>query len=284
MTAPLKVEPQPEIQSLPSFVSDLCALRDSRMNRKFWYRGQSSARHELIPTIGRKDIAYAGRTMNFSFREEWEMLHRFRRRTYLEFGRLLSAGEALFVARHHGLPTRLLDWTANALYGLYFACYQAPEEAAQLWALTRRDRSSVDVTDGLELTGYEDELKLFKKLDGRDTLSRDGAWDDRPRLLKLLEPPYNSRRLLAQDGVFTFHNCPHRPITDFVGLALSDADLDFDVLYSWPIPRDAKPKLIAELSGLGITYRSVFPDLDGIARSLWETQVLWHDNRRSSLP
>ena len=32
---------------------------------------------------------------------------------------------------------------------------------------------------------------------------------------------------------------------------------------------------LRELSGLGITRRTAFPDLDGVARSLWETQVLW---------
>jgi hypothetical protein len=49
-------------------------------------------------------------------------------------------------------------------------------------------------------------------------------------------------------------------------------------LYCWSIDRRHKPKLIADLSGLGITHRMVFPDLDGLARSIWETEVLWRSD------
>jgi hypothetical protein len=44
---------------------------------------------------------------------------------------------------------------------------------------------------------------------------------------------------------------------------------------AWEIPSGAKIEILQQLSKLGITHRTAFPDLDGIARSLWETQVLW---------
>jgi hypothetical protein len=48
------------------------------------------------------------------------------------------------------------------------------------------------------------------------------------------------------------------------------------MLYSWHIPAERKVCIVKDLSRLGITQRTVFPDLDGVAKSLWETEVLWN--------
>ena len=64
-------------------------------------------------------------------------------------------------------------------------------------------------------------------------------------------------------------------IEELAGREFVTANLDLESLYCWRIPAPAKPGMIRELSGLGITQRAVFPDLDGVARSLWETEVLW---------
>jgi hypothetical protein len=53
-------------------------------------------------------------------------------------------------------------------------------------------------------------------------------------------------------------------------------DIDIENLYQWKVPADHKSNIIRELSGLGVSHRSAFPDLDGIAKSIWETEVLWN--------
>lgn len=251
------------IASVTDFLEDLLKLRSMLNHEKLWYRGQSNAQHGLVPTVGR-DHVYAGRTRRFPAKIELELLHRFRRRTYLEFGRLLTAGEALFVARHHGLPTRLLDWTANALFGLFFACDGDANNAGKLWAL-KRYRAGAQL-DSLEIARCDSEPQLIRLLDGGR-----GA---KPRF-KLIEPLYNSPRLRAQDGGFTVHDRPDVPLEKYEGTRFREKDLDVELLVSWTIEKAAKRTLIEELSGLGITRRIVYPDLDGIARSLWETDVLW---------
>jgi hypothetical protein len=54
-----------------------------------------------------------------------------------------------------------------------------------------------------------------------------------------------------------------------------EQNLDIEMLYSWSIPAKYEAGIIEGLSGLGITHRIVFPDLDGVAKSLWETEILW---------
>lgn len=182
-----------------------------------------------------------------------------------ELGRLLPAGEAIFIARHHGLPTRLLDWTASPLYGLYFACLGEIKKPARLWAMCRVRGFGEYALDSLSLSRVENERTLLAQLDGKDpTYERTAAWNREPRRLKILEPPYNSARLLAQDGVFTGHNCPSVDLEAFAGKTFKAADLDISHFFSWSIPARKKVALLGELNALGITHRSVFPDLDGI--------------------
>ncbi len=114
------IEPRGEISSALDFVGAVFELRKSLSNEKLWYRGLSRSTYQLIPTIGR-ELEYAEKSKTFDKREELDLLHRFRRRAYPMVGRIMGHTEAMLLARHHGLPTRLLDWTASPLFALYFA-------------------------------------------------------------------------------------------------------------------------------------------------------------------
>src|SRR4051812_6417162 len=110
MLDPVKfsIFPRGEINSVYEFLQNVFDLRKSSGNAKIWYRGVADRSYTLLPSVGR-ERPYAGRKMGL-VNSEVDLLHRFRRRAYPHFNRVITAGEAIFIARHHGLPTRLLDW------------------------------------------------------------------------------------------------------------------------------------------------------------------------------
>jgi hypothetical protein len=202
--------------------------------------------------------------------EERDLLHRFRRRAYPYVGRTMTAGEAIFLARHHSLPTRLLEWTANALISLYFACSENQDKCAgQVWALQYRS-GGMDL-DVFKLARRRNESALFRPLESR----RAPAHPSAEYAIKVIHPFYNSPRLLAQDGAFTIHYDPWHSIEHYQGMEFGEDYLDIEKLYSWIIPEASKARILEDLSSLGITQRTVYPDLDGVAASLWQTDVLW---------
>lgn len=112
-----------------------------RPSPHYVFRGQANLTWELTPTIGRKD---SGR---YDLSKELQMLTVFKRR-----GRRLTEGlaalsdwEWLAVAQHHGLPTRLLDWTTNALVAAYFATCSEPDQDGVVYSLATKRVTFMDV-------------------------------------------------------------------------------------------------------------------------------------------
>lgn len=263
-----------EVSAVEVFVRECLQLRSPNQNSKLLYRGHSDWTYELKPSIGRLSPKYAGRQKKYNRRDERDLLHRFRRRAYPLLGKL-NSGEALFIARHHGLPTRLLDWTANALFALYFACEDNNEKNGAVWALRRRDKDLEDYAlDPFDLASKNIEKEVLCPQVA--PFQRKKGHVASPDQVKIVFPIFNSPRIVAQDGVFTFHANPWLALEDCANKSFPLGELDIHSLFCWCIRAENKPKVLEDLNGLGITRRAVYPDLDGIAKSLWQTEVLWH--------
>src|SRR5437660_3765861 len=110
------------------------------------FRGHSKATFQLIPSVGRNRHP-------LETREEYEqrLLDIFRREARAHFDRSsmpASRWEWLSVAQHHGLPTRLLDWTHNPLAALFFAVSKHPKCDGQFFALRAVLKSSETTPKG----------------------------------------------------------------------------------------------------------------------------------------
>ena len=144
------------------------------------YRGVTKDSHELIPDIGR----YDGISSSKIEREEKRILRMFKEQAvpYLRFIPR-TEWEWLAIARHHGLPTRLLDWSRNSLVGAYFAVEKKHKGDSVVYA-------------------YHSEkyIRTDKKLDPF-------AIDHVGKFI----PTHITPRITAQVGVFTIHPEPKSP-------------------------------------------------------------------------
>ena len=222
-----------------------------------YLRGQAKLSWGALPTIGRPDYKYCGKVLRqFSKEQERDLLHRFRRHTYPFNERILSEWEALFLARHHGLPVRLLDWTTNPLVALYWACRFTEADRVEdgaIWVFQRREIIK------------DNHVDVFSKK-RRKPFAIKG--------IRLVFPFYPTQRMVAQSGVFTIHSDPWIDLRVVRAHDLASCDNDIESGELLIVPHEVKQDLIVQLEQLAINERTLFPDLDGIARGLWETEVL----------
>jgi hypothetical protein len=112
------------ISTLPQFCQATCELGMTSARRRLWFRGVNNVDFPLVPRLYRSDSEVAD-----LLALEGEMLAEFRSRSRpLLTSEMASDWEYLFVMQHYGVPTRLLDWSENALFALYFALSAAEEK------------------------------------------------------------------------------------------------------------------------------------------------------------
>ena len=118
---------------------------------EWFFRGQSDARWRLRPLlerltsypIGTPDEARkqgaVSELMQDAFYAEFELSREFKRRAHHYINNLPAETENiewLALMQHHGVPTRLLDWTLSPYVAAYFAVYEANlAQDASVWAI-----------------------------------------------------------------------------------------------------------------------------------------------------
>ena len=158
--------------------------------------------------------------------------------------------DILLLMRHHGLPTRLLDWTESFTTALYFAIKDFKGTAA-IWILNPFSLNKKTIRGSAILNPNSDLTHSYFEFFIENSVKFDGN-------IIALYPSKNNSRLQAQKGVFTLHINEHQPLEKKYRKHLEKYEITEDMLGS--------AKEFLSLSG--INEFSMFPDLDGLARYL----------------
>ena len=213
------------------------------------FRGQADARWSLTSTLSRYLEAYVDPKL-WEEREQ-RILRVFQRKAHHFLSHLPAKDDHfrwLALMQHHGAPTRLLDFTWSAYVAAFFAMGRSRTEAA-VWALNPEETRFVTEC-------YDEYVK---------STDLSSLW--------IGEPYEMNKRLIAQSGTFVISKSLKKPIERIV----NERKRSSDTLVKFVLPRDqVRREGLRSLFSMNVTNATLFPDLDGLARSMaYELEFTW---------
>ncbi len=215
-------------QGIPNLIRSVADLNSQvlLLDKEYVYRGQSDAGWMVESGITR--LLGKNATAKHRLPIETSMLNAFKAEgiRYIK-RRPKNDWEWLAIAQHHGVPTRLLDWTCDPLVSLFFASEPASQEFdGCVFAMQMpKDRSASKDRHPFDIT----ELSVFM-------------------------PDNPPARMAAQSGLFTIEPARFAPFESVKGFC------------QFYVAHNRKRQIREQLAARGYTWATLFPDLDGVVR------------------
>ena len=208
--------------------SELATLTQKCADGTWIFRGEGTAGYPLKPKAGRVGgYRGAARKVPYKLADEKQSLELFKRQARPHLTPTPASDlEWLAVAQHHGMSTRLLDWTESILVAAFFAAQEAG---------TKGDGVIYGVRNLRTLTKAEERRPFSIRSSG------------------IYRPPHIAPRIPAQRSVFTVHADP-------------TAEFSTPELAAWRVSYAACTKIKRILDTCAINEGSLFPDVDGLSR------------------
>ncbi len=247
------------METITSLRDLLDATEATNPGNTSFFRGESRDTYTLIPKVGRLtkpsvtdsgklklDLRFASEVV-----DERKILLRFKQMALPLLAVVPTDDwQWLALAQHHGLPTRLLDWTSNPLVALYFAVGTRYTDGD----LRRDQASEPSQTGNAVLYGLQTRHGLLADEERpADPFEVDEA---------IFASPVVTQRIQAQRGYFSIQKEVHTPFPD-VFLRYRKRHI-----HRMVIPFESRERIRRELLRFGVDHFHIFPDLDGLCRKL----------------
>lgn len=235
-----------------------------RFRSGYVYRGMEDCDYPLTTTLNRLGESHL----------EKHLLRNFRKYSQIE-DENKSIWNWLALAQHHGLPTRLLDWTYSPLVALHFATanFFRYNRNGIIWAINYVDTkeylpeqlSVIIEEEGSHIFTAEMLDRAVNSISGLQKMKKED-------FAVFFEPPSLDQRIVNQYAVFSMMSNPSITISHWL--------LDKEVRYfRILIPAGLKWEIRDKLDQANINERVLFPGLDGLATWL---KRHYRDNRITS--
>jgi FRG domain len=240
------------VDHLCELVDELSTGWDSR-----WYRGAKLPEYKLLPTLLRESVLA---------KREGYISVEFRRRAKMRMPNIATSFEWLCAMQHHGIPTRLLDWTESLATALYFSIRPWADAKAAgvpvptVWMLnpfclsgliTVEDCKDIIPIGTSRVVAALSDIPFSDELDS--TLQK-----YRSRIPVPVAPDLLFERIRAQNGTFTMHG------TDTIALEEIDGLVSGKGLYKLVADRNYLTSIYTSLDFILPSSDAMFPDFDGI--------------------
>jgi hypothetical protein len=233
--------------------------RIGRFRSPFVYRGGRSRHFQLDTSLQRLGGQY--------HELEHHLLRNFRkyaRDTTAPTQAAASTWDWLALAQHHGLPTRLLDWTYSPYVALHFATddLEAYHEDGIIWVLNyvkAAEHLPAALRDALQTEGSN--VFTSELLEPVSATLRDLENLQPEPFVLFLEPPSLDARIVHQYALFSLMSTAKSVLHDWL---LDRPELYFRII----IPARLKWEVRDKLDQANITERVLLPGLGGLSRWL----------------
>lgn len=222
-----------------------------RHRSQFVFRGLSDKDYRLETTLVR---------LGGNFRKlESHLLRNFRKYAHRDVVEQDSIWYWLSVAKHHGLPTRLLDWTYSPFIAMHFATADISKFDLDgvIWVvnyLNAHDHLPKTLS-GLDMRMYAFDVEMLSNLLGSlqelDSISS-------TEFTIFFEPPSIDDRIVNQFALFSVMSNPAALLDDW----LKEHEVSYKKII---IPAELKWEIRDKLDQANITERVLFPGLDGLS-------------------
>jgi len=242
----------------------LGTLFSSGDDRVRWFRGQGCHHRPLRPSLIRRLTPYTTREL---LDMENRLITRFRQRSlpYWPEGYPQNDWEQLFAMQHFGVPTRLLDWSENAVMAAFFAAdhdvgrceCDGHDCCPTLWVL---DPNELNHRNS-RLDGYQPAI-LATSDSAIDQWSPGTAENHFAPWPVAIFGTHNSPRIVAQQGTFTVSG------KEAAALEATPAVTDHNGVLRRIVIRADHADLMSQLRVLGITRAAVYRDLGSLSSDI----------------